>query len=384
MTNITPFTISIDQSEIDQLNDRLDKTRLPVDTPSAPWEYGTDRTYIQKLLSYWKEDFDWKRTEEALNTLDHFLVDIDGLTTHFIHQRSSHPNAKPLIITHGWPGSIIEFMGVIEKLTQPEKWGGTADDAFHVVCPSLPGFAWSESPASSGMNARKIAERHATLMSLLGYENYFAQGGDWGAVITRQLALVAPQNCAGILLNWVPMFPTEEMMATFAELSASEQQGLMKSNAFRETGMAYYEVQSAQPQTLSYGLTDSPIGLAAWLVEKFHSWSDCGGDIENAISMDALLTNITLYWFTSSIATSMRIYREEALSPSPTSYVETPTGVAWYPEEIVYIPRKWAEAEYNIVNWHEHSKGGHFAAMEQPKEFVEDLRRFKREFSSIK
>lgn len=375
MSHIRAFHIAIDQSDIDALKLRLQQSKMPTYSPANSWEDGTDVSYMKELMQYWQDEFDWRNIETQLNTFDHYLVDIDGLDMHFIHQRSSHAHAKPLIITHGWPGSVIEFIAIIERLAQPEKWGGNIDDAFHVVCPSLPGFAWSQAAVAPGMNAKAVAERHAKLMALLGYENYLAQGGDWGAVITRQLALIDP-NCQAIHLNMVPAYPTEDMLATFAELTAGEQAGLMRTNTFKETGMAYYAVQSSQPQTLAYGLTDSPVGLAAWLVEKFRSWSDCNGDIATAIHPDHLLANISLYWFTNTIASSMRIYREEAIQPSPGNYLDKPTGVGCYPKEIVYIPRTWAEAEYNIVHWSEQEKGGHFAALEQPELFVVDLRKF--------
>lgn len=376
MKQIRRFSVQVSEEALEDLFCRLENIRWPDELDVDPWSQGTDKTYLVELTRFWRDEFDWREVESELANFDHYLCDIDGLDTHFIHQRSPHPNATPLLLTHGWPGSIMEFLDVIPRLTHPERFGRDPSVVFHVVCPSLPGFGWSQASTQSGMNARSIALRHASLMATLGYEEYVAQGGDWGSVITRQLALVDPQHCKAIHLNMIPLVPDEQMLSSIPKLSVKEQTALGRSNQIHEEGMGYFHIQSTRPQTLSYGLADSPIGLAAWITEKFHGWSDCEGDIETVISRQRLLGNITLYWLTNTIASSIRLYKDEADNPSASGYVAVPTGAAIYPQEIVFTPRSWAEKAHNLVYWSEKEKGGHFAALEQPAIFSDDLRDF--------
>lgn len=370
-----PFTVAISDDDIVDLHQRLDRARWPDQLNTSDWAYGTDLATLQALVHYWRHDFDWRQQEAALNRYNQFTLAFDGLTTHFIHQRSPHANATPLLINHGWPGSIVEFLDVLPRLLEPEKFGGRVEDAFHVVAPSLPGYAFSEAAKSPGMHTRAIAERHSKLMALLGYDSYLCQGGDWGAMITRQLADLDPQHCKGVHFNMLLAGPPADG-DPMAGLSEQERQRLQGDAAFAKEGMGYYKLQATRPQTLGYGLNDSPVGLCAWLTEKFYSWTDCDGDIRNAVSWDRLLTNISLYWFTQSITSSTRLYYEHRRHKDTVQRVKLPTGATIYPGELVRPPRAWAEASYNLIHWFEAEKGGHFAALEQPQVFAEELWRF--------
>jgi len=378
---IRPFKIEVPDDALTDLRRRIEHTRYPDSVNDANWSYGTDIAYIKELADYWAHTFDWRAQEARINRFDQYLVSLDGLDTHFIHQRSPHSDAIPLVVTHGWPGSIVEFLDIIEPLTEPEKFGGTARDAFHVICPSLPGFAYSEAAKKPGMSTRAIAARQIELMKILGYDAYLAQGGDWGSMVSRHMACLDPKHCRAIHLNMVfaPAPPgVEDPMALVTD---AEKKSLAESAAFVEDGMGYYRIQSTRPQTLAYALQDSPVGLAAWITEKFRAWTDCDGVIENALSKDQLLTNIALYWHSESAGSSIRIYCEETRHHEGLKHSSVPTGVAIYPKEIVKSPRKWAEAALEIVHWFESERGGHFAAMEQPRIFVEDMWRFKRALS---
>ena len=299
-----------------------------------------------------------------------------GQHVHFIHQRSPEPDALPLVITHGWPGSIVEFVDVIGPLTDPRAHGGDPADAFHVIAPSIPGYAFSGPTTERGWSARKVAEAWAELMAGLGYDRYGAQGGDWGAIITTHLGLVDPAHLVGIHLNMVIAGGPPE--GDTGELTETELQGLADMGKYFETDSGYMQIQSTKPQTLGYALEDSPAGLAAWIVEKFRSWSDCNGDVESAFTRDQLLTNIMLYWLTGTAHSSARLYYENRVADgwSTKEKVQVPTGAAIYPREIIRPPRRWAEANYNITHWQEQPRGGHFAAMEQPGLYVDDVRAF--------
>lgn len=376
MSKIKPFTIAISDAAIADLHRRLDQARWPDQLNDSDWSYGTDLDYLKALVDYWRRDFDWRAQEARLNGFDHYQVAFDGLNTHFIHQRSPHKNATPLLLNHGWPGSIVEFLEVIPRLTEPDKFGGRAEDAFHVVSPSLPGYGFSEAAHEPGMNTRAIAKRHVALMELLGYDSYFCQGGDWGAMITRQVADLDPQHCRAIHLNMVLAGPPEQGDA-MAGVSEAEQRRLDEDANFARHGMGYFKIQATRPQTLGYALQDSAVGLCAWLTEKFRSWTDCEGEIRNAVSWDILLTNIALYWFTDSITSSTRLYLEHSRRPDDVGFIGVPTGAALYPGELVRPPKAWVAANYNLVHWFEAERGGHFAALEQPAVFAEDLWRFR-------
>jgi pimeloyl-ACP methyl ester carboxylesterase len=300
---------------------------------------------------------------------------------HFVHARSPNPNAMPLLLTHGWPGSFVEFVDLVGPLTDPAAHGGDASDAFHVVIPSLPGFGFSGKPTDPGWNPEKMADVLAALMARLGYERYGVQGGDWGAIIGRSLAGNYPEHVIGLHSNFMTGGPPPGVAdpnegVPEAELALRAE----RTEAFAE-GSAYQDIQGTKPQTLGYGLNDSPAGLAAWIVEKFHGWTDNDGNPESAIPRDRILTNVTLYWVTESIASSTRIYYESRHTPAtrPVRYVEVPTGVAVFPKEIYFTPRRWAEARYNVVRWTMMPRGGHFAALEEPDLLLDDVRAFFRD-----
>ena len=374
--DVTPFTVAIPQSALDDLHDRLTRTRFPEQIAGAGWDYGTELGYERELVEYWRDTYDWRAQEARLNAFDHFTATVDGQNVHFVHQRSPEPDALPLIITHGWPGSIVEFLDVIGPLTDPRAHGGDPADAFHVVAPSIPGYAFSGPTTERGWDPERVARAWATLMAGLGYERYGAQGGDWGAIITTHLGRVDPAHLAGIHLNMVIAGRPPDGDAE--PLTEREQQGLADMGAYMETDAGYMQIQSTKPQTLGYALEDSPAGLAAWIVEKFRSWSDCDGDVESAFTRDQLLTNVMLYWLTGTAHSSARLYYENrrAGNFATGGRVDVPTGAAIFPREIMRPPRRWAEQRFNITRWTEFDRGGHFAAMEQPALFVDDVRAF--------
>lgn len=378
---IRPFTIAIPDSAIEDLQRRLEATRFPDQIPGTGWDYGTDTAYLKELVEYWREDFDWRAQERALNAFNQFVTPIDGVDVHFIHQRSPHPDAMPLLLTHGWPGSIVEFRKIIEPLTRPELYGGSAADAFHVVAPSLPGFGFSSKPTVIGYNPERMAHTLAALMDRLGYSRYGVQGGDWGAIINRILSFHYPEQVIGLHSNFVLASPP-----TDAEVRARVPENDLALREARQAYMAdevgYQQIQGTKPQSLGVALNDSPAGLAAWIVEKFHGWSDLDPDaanpLETKFSKDEMLTNISLYWFTGSITSSARIYYESRNFPARETlgFVSVPTAGAVFPKEIYITPRLWAEAQYNIVRWTLMPRGGHFAAMEETELLLEDIREF--------
>jgi len=378
--SIEPFRIQVSDAVLQDLRERLARTRLPDQIPGAGWDYGTERSYLEELIAYWRDGFDWRKQEALLNAFPQFTTRIDDHRLHFLHVRSQHEGAFPLVVTHGWPGSIFEFHKILGPLTDPTRHGGDARDAFHVVCPSIPGYGFSEAPRTRGWDARRMAEINAKLMAALGYDRYGAQGGDWGAIISVQNALVDKAHCAGIHLNMVVAFPSGGMGAdAMVGLDAEEMKGIADLAAFQKDETGYQAIQGTKPQTLGYGLNDSPAGLAAWIVEKFRTWSDCGGDVEQRFTKDELLTNVMIYWASGSITSSTRLYYETMKSgrfgPS-TERVEQPTAGAIFPKELYRAPRKWAEAAFNIQQWTRMPSGGHFAALEEPVRLVEDVRSF--------
>ena len=378
---VRPFEIHIADDVLSDLRERLARTRLPEQLPGTGWDYGTNRAYLEELLGYWQTDFDWRAQERRLNQFDHYKTVIDGLDIHFVHQRSPHENAIPLIITHGWPGSFVEFTRVIGPLTDPTAHGGNAEDAFHIVAPSLPGYGFSDKPRERGYSPERMADILGRLMTRLGYERYGAQGGDWGSIISQWQAARQPDRLIGIHLNLVTAAPPPRVEDPDAGIPADELTRMRERQAFMANERGYSQIQGTKPQTLGYGLNDSPAGLAAWIVEKFRTWCDCDGDVERKFTKDELLTNVTLYWVTQTITSSTRIYYESRNTPStlPIGFIEVPTGAAIFPAEIAVPPRKWAEARYNITRWTEMPRGGHFAALEEPELLVEDIRAFFRE-----
>ena len=370
MAELKQFRIDVPTEVLDDLHARLAHTRWPEAECVDDWSQGIPLGYTQELAAYWADGYDWRSRQTALNRFDQFTTEIDGLDIHFIHQRSPHADALPLVITHGWPGSIAEFQKVIEPLVNPPS--GRAEDAFHVVCPSLPGYGFSGKPSKTGWGVGKIAEAWETLMLRLGYDRYGAQGGDWGAAVTTQIGRNRG-HCIAIHLNMPIARPAA---GSGGDLTVDEQQALAAYAEHRQWGTGYSKQQSTRPQTLGYGLVDSPVGQLAWIVEKFWAWTDCDGHPENAVSRDELLDNVMLYWITGSGASSARLYWESFNSFITDGRVELPTGVAAFPKEILRTPRRWCEAAYNITHWTTMPRGGHFAAFEQPDLFVDDVRAF--------
>jgi len=370
MAELKQFRIDVPTEVLDDLHARLAQTRWPEAECVDDWSQGIPLGYTRELAAYWADDYDWRSRQAALNRFDQFTTEIDGLDIHFIHQRSPHADALPLVITHGWPGSIAEFQKVIEPLVNPPS--GRAEDAFHVVCPSLPGYGFSGKPSKTGWGVGKIAEAWETLMLSLGYDRYGAQGGDWGAAVTTQIGRNRG-HCIAIHLNMPIARPAA---GSGGDLTVDEQQALAAYAEHRQWGTGYSKQQSTRPQTLGYGLVDSPVGQLAWIVEKFWAWTDCDGHPENAVSRDELLDNVMLYWITGSGASSARLYWESFNSFITDGRVELPTGVAAFPKEILRTPRRWCEAAYNITHWTTMPRGGHFAAFEQPELFVDDVRAF--------
>ncbi|MCH2172444.1 epoxide hydrolase [Myxococcota bacterium] len=371
---IEPFQISVAQDVLDDLRRRLEATRFPDQIPGTNWDYGAEIETVRELVSYWRDSFDWSAVEKQLNAFDHFRTNLDGQSIHFIHARSKVADALPVVISHGWPGTVVEFLKVIGPLTDPEAHGGSREDAFHVICPSLPGYGFSEPTRTTGWDAVRIADAFAALMARLGYQRYGAQGGDWGALITTQLGQRDPEHCCGIHLNMAFATPRDDGDS----LSEEEKSALAYMAEFNRMETGYQRIQGTRPQTLGFGLNDSPAGLAAWIVEKFRAWSDCGGDVFSSFTRDELLANITVYWVTQTITSSTRLYYEvtQGQSMRLDQKVEVPTGVARFPKEVMQFPRRWLEHHYNITHWSEMPRGGHFAAMEVPDLFVEDVRAF--------
>ncbi|MEM9131111.1 MAG: epoxide hydrolase family protein [Actinomycetota bacterium] len=369
-----PFTIDVADEVLDDLRDRLRRTRWPEAELVDDWTQGTPLAYLQEVCAYWADGYDWRARERELNGFDQFVTPIDGLDIHFIHARSPHADALPLVITHGWPGSVVEFHKVIAPLVDPPSFGGRAEDAFHVVCPSLPGFGFSAKPPTTGFGVGRIGQLWAALMGELGYDRYGAQGGDWGAGVTTAIGVGDAEHCVGIHLN-MPFGrprpdddPTED-----GEAEARAREALAY---YERWDSGYSRQQATRPQTLGYGLTDSPAGQAGWILEKFQAWSDCDGHPENVFSRDELLDNVMLYWINAAATSSARLYWESfgTYRPDP---VEIPTGAAIFPKEILPASRRWAERRYlDIRHWTEMPRGGHFAAFEQPELFVDDVRAF--------
>jgi pimeloyl-ACP methyl ester carboxylesterase len=375
MTEIRPFTIDVPQADIDDLRDRLARTRWPEAETVDDWTQGIPLAYTQELCAYWADGYDWRRCEAGLNAHPNFLTEIDGLDVHFQHIRSPHDDATPMIVTHGWPGTIVEFQAIIDPLTNPTAHGGTADDAFHLVLPSLPGYGWSARPSTAGTGVDRIATMWDDLMGRLGYDTYVAQGGDWGSAVTTFIGMQNRGRCRAIHTNMPVAGPTPESLESPTPQEVSAMEGL---GHYDKWDSGYSKQQSTRPQTLGYGLVDSPVGQAAWIAEKFWAWTDCDGHPENALTRDQILDDVSAYWFTATGASSARLYWE-SFAQFGDGTVDVPTGCSIFPKEIIRCSRRWAEQRYtNIVYWNELEKGGHFAAFEQPGTFVDEMRAFNR------
>ncbi len=368
---IEPFRITSSDADLDDLRRRLRATRFPERECVDDWSQGIPLAYVQDLCGYWAEKYDWRAREALLNRFPQFKTQLDGVGVHFLHVRSPHANAMPLVMTHGWPGSIVEFQKVIEPLTNPTAHGGEARDAFHVVCPSLPGYGFSDKPAHKGWNVQRIARAWSRLMPRLGYARYAAQGGDWGAMVTTCIGIQDPDNCLGIHLN-MPIAPPDP--ATLGDLTDKEKSALAGMQHYNDWDSGYSKQQSTRPQTVGYALTDSPAGQAAWIIEKFWSWTDCDGHPENSLTRDELLDNVMLYWLPGNAASSARLYWESFSKP-PMEPISIPVGCSIFPKEIFRTSRRWAEKRFSkLIHFNELAKGGHFAAFEQPETFVREVR----------
>ena len=379
--SITPFQISISDEDLEDLQLRLSLTRLPDQLNNISWEYGTDLNYMRELIGYWQDGFDWREQERQLNQFDQFKTVVDDLNMHFIHQRSSNPDAIPLMVVHGWPGSVSEFSKIIGPLTDPLAYGGDISDSFHVIAPSLPGFGFSGIPDETGYSPERIALLLAELMEKIGYERYAIAGGDWGAIINRHLANHYPDRLIGLHSNMMLAGPPSDTEQR-ANVTEEENEARTSRQDYMQNEVAYQQIQGTKPQTLGYGLNDSPAGVAAWIVEKFHGWTDmpqgADGYLDNHFTKDELLTNIAIYWFTNTITSSTRIYLENRNTPAikPMEFINVPTGAAIYPAEIFITPSSLSEASYDLRHWTVMEEGGHFAALEQPELYLIDLREF--------
>lgn len=368
---IEPFHLAIPETELLDLRARLERTRWPDRETVGDWSQGVPLAQAKALIAHWRDHYDWRRCEARLNALGQFTTTIDGLSIHFLHIRSQHADAMPMLLSHGWPGSVIEFLKVIGPLTDPTAHGGRAEDAFHLVIPSLPGFGFSGKPTGTGWGVAKIAAAWATLMARLGYRRYVAQGGDWGAVVTTQLGRLQPAGLAAIHVN-LPIVLPAKLEGPFSD---SEAAMLAALQAYERWDGGYSKQQSTRPQTLGYALADSPAGQALWIYEKFWKWMDCSGDPLSVLSADEILDNIMLYWLGNSGASSARLYWESYVGAFAAVPLQLPVGCSVFAKEIYRAPRSWAEACMpQLIHWNELDRGGHFAAFEQPALFADELR----------
>lgn len=369
---LTPLQIHVPTSAINDMRHRLRDVRWPERETVPDASQGVPSMEMGSLVEYWRTQYDWRRFEHQINYFPQFRTEIDGLGFHFIHVRSVHPNALPVLLTHGWPGSIVEFLKVIRPLTDPTAFGGHASDAFDVVVPSLPGFGFSDKPREPGWNVLRIAKAWVALMQRLGYGHWTAQGGDWGAGVTTALGHLRPPGLVGVHLNWPLVFPEK---VELNNLSSEESRAFEAARVFLSDGYGYFAQQTTRPQTIAYGLADSPAGQAAWIFEKFQAWTDSKGDPISLLGKDAILDNISLYWLTNTAASSARIYWENKGGSFSGEKLDLPVAATVFPRELYRAPKSWAEQTYsNLIYWNEAERGGHFAAFEQPNIFVRELR----------
>jgi len=380
---VKPFTIAVENSVLDDLRQRLADTRWPDEIPNTGWDYGSNLTYIKELVDYWRTDFDWRAQEAKLNAFNHFKSEVDGLDIHFIHEKGKGPNPIPLIITHGWPSCFFEMTKIIPLLADPASHRGDAADSFDVVAPSLPGFGFSGHAQDRGMEVQRVAGMWNKLMTQnLGYPKFGAQGGDIGSGVTARLGFAHSDTLYGIHLTSITR-PTPYLGPGSKPVTDAEQALITQRDKWFQDEGGYNHIQGTKPQTLAYGLNDSPVGLAAWIVEKYRTWSDCGGDVEKSYTKDELLTIVTIYWVTQTISSSTRMYFENQKhlwTMEKDQKVPTPAGMAMFPQEISKPPREWGERSYDVRRWTEMANGGHFAALEEPQLLAEEVRAFFRDF----
>ena len=376
---VQPFKIDIPDSVLEDLQSRLERTRWPDEMPGTEWDYGSNLDYVKELVEYWRTKFDWRAQEKLINSFAHFKTEVDGLDIHFIREKGKGPNPVPLVVTHGWPGTFFEMHKIIPLLSDPAGHGGDAADSFDVVVPSMPGYGFSGHPTERGMDVLAVGDLWAKLMSEnLGYQRFGAQGGDWGASVTAKLGLSHADKVIGIHTTSITR-PTPYLGPGSKPLSEAEGILLQQRRDWQAAEGGYAHIQGTKPQTLSYGLNDSPAGLAAWIVEKYRTWSDCGGDVEKRFTKDVLLATITIYWVTQTIGSSTKIYYETLRKPwnmAKGERIEVPCAIAAFPAEISVPSRELAERSYNVQQWTVMPAGGHFAALEEPDRLVEDIRSF--------
>ncbi|MDA0768904.1 MAG: multidrug MFS transporter [SAR202 cluster bacterium Casp-Chloro-G4] len=374
--SVEPFQIAIPDDVLEDLRRRIAGTRWPDEIPGTGWDYGSNMAYIRELADYWLNQYDWRKHEAFLNGFSQFRADVNGIGVHFIQEKGKGPNPMPLLITHGWPSTFWEMHKIIPMLSDPASYGGDAADAFDVVVPSMPSFGFSDRTTERGWSFQRVSDLWAMLMTdILEYKRFGAQGGDWGAGVTAGLGHRHPDKMIGLHVAGVSAMP--DLGPGSTQLTQAEGDFLGARARWREEEGAYGHIQGTKPQTLSYGLTDSPVGLAAWIIEKFRSWSDCNGDLESVYTKDELLTNITIYWVTQTISSSVRIYYESQRDPlvlRPGEKIEVPTAVASFPKDISRPPREWGERVFDLRQWTDMPDGGHFAALERPERLVEDIR----------
>ena len=376
MSDIVAFHYNVSESELSGLRARIRQTRFP-DQPAEQraWNTGSDLLYMQQLAQYWSETFDWRQQEARLNAFRQYTVEMDGINLHFVHEPAERPEAPMLLLCHGWPGSVYEFLDVIPRLTHPSKYGGKAEHAVTVVAPSLPGYGLSYRPGQKRFGISAIADCLARLMTeKLGVSRFFVQGGDWGAFVAARIAMFHAASVIGVHVN---LLPVRRDPTYFKVETEAEKQFVQEMDHWRHHDMGYIWIQGTRPQTLAYGLTDSPVGLAAWMVEKFRAWTDCGGDLESALQRDHILAMISFYWFTGAIGSSFWPYYERLNGEWPfpeSSRIEVPAAYSQFPAEPLRPPRSIAETLFaDIRQWTEMPKGGHFGALEQPQLFAEDV-----------
>jgi len=374
---ITPFAVAVSEEQLADLQQRLANTRWPDQIAESGWDYGCDLVWLKELADYWQNDFDWATAQTRLNKFSHFTTTVDGQNIHFIHQRSPHPGALPLVLLHGWPGSVVEFLDLIGPLVDPPAYGGKAEDAFEVIVPSLPGYGWSGPTTEPGWGVDRTAQALNALMERLGIDRYGVQGGDWGSMVARQMTHFAPQSVVGCHVNMLAAGPAGAE-DDFEDITPAEQQHLDRAGWYAGQDNGYFRIQETRPQTLAAGLADSPVGLLSWVGEKFYGWTQHDGDLFSVIDRDHLLTNVALYWFTETINSSTRFYFE-TMQPggmTPGSLGDVPLGVSAFPNELFMARRRWVEPTHNVTFWAEHESGGHFAAMETPDVLLNDVRTF--------
>lgn len=372
MTDIKPFEVTIAQTQVDDLKTRLQLARFPEAEVVDDWSQGIPLNYVRDVTDYWLHQYDFQRLANRLNALPNFTTELDGVSIHFLHVRSPEADAKPLIMTHGWPGSVVEFLKVIGPLTDPVAHGGDAKDAFHLVCPSLPGFGFSGKPTTTGWGVEKIGAEWGQLMARLGYTNYFAQGGDWGSVVSTNVAIANPEQCTGLHVNMAVASPDPE---TMGDLTPQEESALAGMKFYQDWDSGYSKQQSTRPQTIGYSLVDSPVGQMAWILEKFYAWTDCNGHPENVLTRDEMLDNVMVYWLNAAGASSARLYWESFGGGADGKLISVPFGASIFPHEIFRTSKRWLEKRYtNLVYYNELETGGHFAAFEQPDSFVNEVR----------